>query len=128
MVEIPIRRYLVIRLLLEGVYNNGEVIWLDLRWQVLSLLRSRKFSASYYPDELSWYEVMPDHCLIRYSDFQGAIVWKYEIVNGRYVERFKGWKNSLRCDWMDQLDQSAKFIIELHERLACEQIDHIIND
>lgn len=110
------------RLFLEGVYNNGEVPWLDLKWLFYKvLLRSRTRTVLFDSIVGEYAEVMPERMLIRYGDWQGTLVWKYRIENDR-VSRFKGWKNSITNNPMEDTD-FEQIILKLHEELVYEMID-----
>jgi hypothetical protein len=112
----------VIDELLEGVYNNGEVMWLETKWLILSLLRSRKYE--YVLDELNWMVVIPDRMMLQYVDFRGTLTWKYKIKNGNKIILYKGWKNRTKQFPGDDVEH---ILVELHEKLAYEEIDKIIS-
>ena len=109
------------RLFLEGVYNNGEVMWLELKWLFYSLLRSRIHKHEFAGWMAEYVRIMPSQMLIMYGDFRGTIVWKYKI-EGNKVLRFKGWNDSITNNPMEDREVET-MIVRLHEQLAYEAID-----
>lgn len=116
----------MIRLLLEGVYNNGEVIWLESKWFILSLLRRRKFHYSFYPDRLEWIDIMPDFMLVNFSGITTGVIWKYKFESGKvYVYKRYRYKGAALFEFPLNAEHEAIFL-QLHEKLAYEAIDRVL--
>lgn len=76
---LPVRELL--KLLLIGLYNHGEVIYLETKWFLC-----KSFGAYVYTHEYGnhvfdgWVEVMPNKHMIRYCEFNGSMIWRFSIV------------------------------------------------
>ena len=110
------------KLFLEGVYNHGEVIWLDLKWFVLSLLRVRICGQKL--DDLHWVEVMPSQMLVKFCSWRSTILWKYRIENGKLLI-CRGWYNNLIME-NGSWDDSYPFIVKVQDDLIYEAIDKFL--
>lgn len=118
-------------LLLEGVFNHGEVIWLETRWSLRRLFRSFIYVQGLNPNDPAWValngwvEVMPAHQMIRYCDWRGSITYRYWInneilLNGKpMILRIKGWKRDA-----DPVENDAyEAITKAHDLLFYREIE-----
>ena len=114
------------RVLLEGVYNHGEVIWLETSW----LLR-RLFGSFIHSESLGhkifdgWLEVMPRQGMLRYCNWQGSVTYRYYMVNDVLMNgkpvilKIKGWK----CFPETITDEAYEIITKAHDKLFYSELE-----
>jgi hypothetical protein len=112
----------MIKLLLVGVFNHGEIIWLNTKWSLRRLFGARIYT---YGNN---YDVMPSSQLIRYhylSFASSAMIWNYSIfhdskLNGKTViYRYLGWN----MDGDTPTDAACDAIRDAHERIFYDEVD-----
>ena len=90
----------ILKLLLVGLYNHGEVIYLETKWTIHRWRGAYIHHHAYgtHPGFDGWMEIMPKHGMLRYCDYRGSVTWRYSVVqqtllNGKpAILRFKGWE------------------------------------
>jgi len=114
----------VIDELLQGVYNNGEVIWLETVWSLRRLFGSYIYTHCYGSHMFfdGWVEIMPKHNMLRFCDYNGSVTWKY---NAEVELCRKGWKGSITQKPGDDTMNAIRLANEaiFHEELEKELKD-----